>query len=175
MTDRPSACRLFLSWRNRFISEEGRDDAASEGGGSTPAKSDFRAPHHRSPYFFGQPCDPERPRRRHRGDRLACARRMLLPLPSNPYRYHEEKSQIAEELLRLAASVNGKPRRRRDVPSRIVVESQIVNGRRIQIQKRRPFAIFVGLSWLMGDSPFDETFPNNPPPHLFTPSFSQSG
>jgi hypothetical protein len=69
---------------------------------------------------------------------------MLPPLPSNPHRYHEEKSEIAEDLLKLAASVNGKPRRRRDVPSRIVIESQIVNGRRVQVQKRRLFAIFVG-------------------------------
>jgi hypothetical protein len=71
-------------------------------------------------------------------------RRMLPPLPSNPHRYHEEKSEIAEDLLKLAMEVSGKPRRRRDVPSRIVIESQMVNGRRVQVQKRRPFAIFVG-------------------------------
>ncbi|MGO8972048.1 MAG: hypothetical protein ACLQNV_00760 [Steroidobacteraceae bacterium] len=78
-------------------------------------------------------------------------RRMSPPLASNPNRYHEERSDIAHDLAELARRVW--PRSRRsgvevDVSDirrgRIVTTSQTVNGKRIVVQKRRSFAVYVG-------------------------------
>ena len=78
-------------------------------------------------------------------------RRMLPPLASNPHRYHEDKSEIANDLAQLARAIA--PRRvsrhlRVDLSTersgRTVVTSQIINGKRVQVQRRQPFSIHVG-------------------------------
>jgi hypothetical protein len=79
-------------------------------------------------------------------------RRMLPPSPSNLHRYHEDKSEIANDLAELARAIApGRSRRRRlDVAlsaersGRSITTSQVINGRHVQVQRRRPFAIHIG-------------------------------
>ena len=78
-------------------------------------------------------------------------RRMLPPLASNPHRYHEDKSEIANDLALLARAIV--PRRVRrglaieisaERSGRMVNSSQVINGRRVQVQRRQAFAIHSG-------------------------------
>ena len=79
-------------------------------------------------------------------------RRLSPPLASNPNRFDEERSEVAKDIADLARRVA--PRNRPatgaavDVSDirrgRILTTSQTINGRRIVVQKRRAFAVFVG-------------------------------
>jgi hypothetical protein len=79
-------------------------------------------------------------------------RRMSPPLASNPNRFHEERSEIAHDLADLARRIA--PRTKGDFShkvevsdsrrGRIIVATQTINGRRVMVQKRRAFAVFVG-------------------------------
>jgi hypothetical protein len=72
-------------------------------------------------------------------------------LASDPERFHIDRSEIAYDLAQLARIIT--PRRR---PSRVAVEvsaersgraiiaSQVINGKRVQVERRRPFAVFIG-------------------------------
>ena len=79
-------------------------------------------------------------------------RRISPPLASNPNRFHEERSDIAKDLADLARRVwpRGRPPSGVTVDvsdirrGRIITTGQVVNGRRIVVQKRRAFAVFVG-------------------------------
>ena len=79
-------------------------------------------------------------------------RRMSPPLAHYPERFHEERSDIAKDLAELARRVapRGRPTSGVTVDvsdirrGRIVTTNQTVNGRRLVVQKRRPFAVFVG-------------------------------
>ncbi len=70
----------------------------------------------------------------------------------NPDRFYEEQSEIANELAKLARRVAPRSRRvkavRVDISEerrgRIVVVTQTINGRRIEVQKRASFAVYVG-------------------------------
>jgi hypothetical protein len=76
---------------------------------------------------------------------------MPPPLASNPHRFLEDRSEIAHDIAQLARIIA--PRRR---PSRVTVEisaersgrsvntSQVINGKRVQVQRRRAFAIHIG-------------------------------
>ena len=78
-------------------------------------------------------------------------RRMSPPLARQPERFHEERSDIARDI---AVARRVAPRNRPasgvavDVSDirrgRIVTTDQTVNGRRIIVQKRRAFAVYVG-------------------------------
>ena len=79
-------------------------------------------------------------------------RRLSPPLASNPNRFHEERSEIAKDIAELARRVSPRDRPRSGVAvdvsdirrGRIITTGQTVNGRRIVVQKRRAFAVFVG-------------------------------
>ena len=79
-------------------------------------------------------------------------RRISPPLASNPNRFHEERSEIAKDIADLAREVSPRNRPRSGVTvdvsdirrGRIITTGQVVNGRRIVVQKRRPFAVYVG-------------------------------
>ena len=79
-------------------------------------------------------------------------RRMSPPLASNPNRFHEERSDIAKEIADFARRVSPRNRPASGVAvdvsdirrGRIVTTSQTVNGRRIVVQRRRAFAVYVG-------------------------------
>ncbi len=79
-------------------------------------------------------------------------RRMSPPLARQPERFHEERSDIAKNLADLARRLfpRGRPASGVTVDvsdirrGRIVTTSQTVNGRRIVVQKRRSFAVYVG-------------------------------
>ena len=74
------------------------------------------------------------------------------PLASNPHRFHEDRSEIAYDIAQLARVIA--PRRiRRGVSVEISAErggraintSQVINGKRVQVQRRRAFAIHIGF------------------------------
>jgi len=76
---------------------------------------------------------------------------MPPPLASNPHRFHEDRSEIAHDIAQLARIIA--PRRRSSRVSvevsdersgRVITASQVINGKRVQVQRRRPFAVFVG-------------------------------
>jgi hypothetical protein len=79
-------------------------------------------------------------------------RRMSPPLARNPHRFHEERSDIAHDLAELARRVTPRSRRAKAVEvdisegrrGRIVVATQTINGKRVMVQRRRAFAVFVG-------------------------------
>jgi len=87
-------------------------------------------------------------------DVLASRVRRLPPprRPGNPNRFHEERSDIAKDLADLARRVAPRNRPASGVAvdvsdirrGRIITTGQTVNGRRIMVQKRRPFAVYVG-------------------------------
>jgi hypothetical protein len=78
-------------------------------------------------------------------------RRMPPPRASNPHRFHDDRSEIAHDIAQLARIIA--PRRvRRSVAvevsaersGRAMIASQVINGKRVQVQRRRAFAIHVG-------------------------------
>ena len=78
-------------------------------------------------------------------------RRMPPPLASNPHRFHENRSEIAHDIARLARIIA--PRRvKRSVAVEVSAErsgrasntSRVINGKRVQVQRRRAFAIHSG-------------------------------
>jgi hypothetical protein len=78
-------------------------------------------------------------------------RRMLPPLASNPHRYHEDKSEIANDLVLLAGAIASRRGKRRlavdlsaERSGRVINSSQVINGRRVQVQRRQAFAIHHG-------------------------------
>jgi hypothetical protein len=79
-------------------------------------------------------------------------RRLSPPLASNPHCFHEERSDIANDLTDLARRVSPRNRPASGVTvdvsdirrGRVITTKQTVNGRRIVVQKRRPFAVYVG-------------------------------
>ncbi len=79
-------------------------------------------------------------------------RRMSPPLARYPDRFHEERSEIAHDLPEIARRVSPRNRPASGVTvdvsdirrGRIVTTSQTVNGKRIVVQKRRSFAVYVG-------------------------------
>jgi hypothetical protein len=86
-------------------------------------------------------------------DALASrVRRISPPLAGNPNRFHEERSDVAEAITHHARSLA--PRRARTEAvkvsvtegrlGRTVIGSQVINGRRVLVQKRQAFAISVG-------------------------------
>ena len=85
-------------------------------------------------------------------DVLASRVRGAPPLPSNPERFHEERSDIAHDIAELARRVAPRTRRATAIGfdisegrrGRIVATVQTINGRRVMVQKRRAFAVFVG-------------------------------
>jgi len=79
-------------------------------------------------------------------------RRMSPPLARYPERLHEERSDIADDLVKLARRVSPRNQPASGVTvdvsdirrGRIITTNQTVNGRRIVVQKHRAFAVFVG-------------------------------
>jgi hypothetical protein len=79
-------------------------------------------------------------------------RRMSPPLARNPERFHEERSDIAHDLAELARRVAPRSRRAEAVDvdisegrrGRIIVASQTIKGKRVVVQRRRAFAVYVG-------------------------------
>jgi hypothetical protein len=77
---------------------------------------------------------------------------MSPPLARHPERFHEERSDLAKDIADLARRVapRGRPPLGVTVDvsdirrGRIISTSHTVNGRRIVVQKRRAFAVFVG-------------------------------
>jgi hypothetical protein len=79
-------------------------------------------------------------------------RRISPPLAGDPHRFHEERSDVAEAISDLARSLA--PRRARTGAikvsvtegrlGRTIIGSQVINGRRVMVQKRQAFAISVG-------------------------------
>jgi hypothetical protein len=79
-------------------------------------------------------------------------RRISPPLASNPNRFHEERSDVAQAITELARSLA--PRRAQVAAikvavtesrlGRTVIGCQVINGRRVMVQKRQAFAISVG-------------------------------
>ena len=77
-------------------------------------------------------------------------RRLLPPSASNPHRFHEDISELAHEIAQMAKAVAPGRRSSRisvrmsdERSGRVINDSQVINGRRIQVQRRKPFAIFV--------------------------------
>jgi hypothetical protein len=70
----------------------------------------------------------------------------------NPHRFHEERSDIAHDLAELARRVAPRSRRAKAVEvdisegrrGRIVVATQTINGKRVMVQSRKAFAVYVG-------------------------------
>ena len=81
-------------------------------------------------------------------------RRISPPLAGDPNRFHEERSDIAQAIAELARSIAPRQPRAQSQAikvsvtegrlGRTVVGSQIINGRRVLVQKRQAFAISVG-------------------------------
>jgi hypothetical protein len=79
-------------------------------------------------------------------------RRMSPPLPSNPHRFHEERSDIAHDIVELARRIAPRSKRATSIEvdisegrrGRIVVATQTINGKRVVVQRRRAFAVYVG-------------------------------
>ena len=77
---------------------------------------------------------------------------MSPPLARHPERFHEERSDIAKDLADLAhriCHVIGRHQESLSTSATFAAAAssptdQTVNGRRIVVQKRRPFAVFVG-------------------------------
>jgi hypothetical protein len=72
-------------------------------------------------------------------------------LASNPHRFHEDRSEITHDIAQLARAIA--PRRvRRGLAVDISAErsgctintSEVINGKRVQVQRRRAFAIHIG-------------------------------
>ena len=77
-------------------------------------------------------------------------RRMPPPLASNPHRFHENRSEIAHDMARLARIIAPRCVRRSvavevsaERSGRAITASQVINGKRVQVQRRRPFAVFI--------------------------------
>lgn len=70
----------------------------------------------------------------------------------NPNRFHEERSELAADIAKLARQLVPRRLDQRDIEvqlseerrGRIITTGQVINGKRLVIQKRRPFAIHVG-------------------------------
>jgi hypothetical protein len=88
---------------------------------------------------------------------VLASRVRRLPPPmraGNPDRFYEERSEIAHDLARLARRIA--PRTGRSTPVEVKLSEgrrgrvsvvngfQIINGRRIVVQKRRSVAVYVG-------------------------------
>jgi hypothetical protein len=79
-------------------------------------------------------------------------RRMSPPLARYPERFHEERSEIAHDIAGLARRVAPRTRRATSIAvdisegrrGRIVVAAQTINGKRVMVQRRRAFAVYVG-------------------------------
>jgi hypothetical protein len=78
-------------------------------------------------------------------------RRMFPPLASNPHRYHEDKSELANDLTLLARAITSRRGKRRlaveisaERSGRVVNSTQVINGKRVQVQRRQAFAIHHG-------------------------------
>jgi hypothetical protein len=76
---------------------------------------------------------------------------MPPPLAPNPHRFHEDHSEIAHDIAQLARIIA--PRRVRpsvavevsaERSGRAIIASQVINGKRVQVQHRRAFAIHIG-------------------------------
>ncbi|MGO9330558.1 MAG: hypothetical protein ACLQJ0_20930 [Steroidobacteraceae bacterium] len=75
---------------------------------------------------------------------------MSPPLARQPERFHEERSDIAKDIADLARRVSPRGRPTSGVMvdvsdirrGRIITTGQVVNGRRIAVQKRRAFAVY---------------------------------
>jgi len=77
---------------------------------------------------------------------------MAPPLTSNPHRFHEDRSEIAQDLVEPAGALC--PRRQHtralkvevsaERAGRTIIASQVINGKRVQVERRRPFAVFIG-------------------------------
>jgi hypothetical protein len=77
---------------------------------------------------------------------------MSPPLARHPERFHEERSEIANDLAELARRVAPRSRRTTAIGvdisegrrGRIVAAAQTINGKRVMVQRRRAFAVYVG-------------------------------
>jgi hypothetical protein len=96
--------------------------------------------------------DPRGRRRRAQRARFARAPCRCPYAPATLTRFYEEQSEIASELAKLARRVALRTGRPTPVGvsisegrrGRLVASSLIVNGRRIVVQKRHSFAVYVG-------------------------------
>jgi hypothetical protein len=75
-------------------------------------------------------------------------RRISSPLARHPERFHQDRSDIAKAICDLARRVSPLSRPTPAISvdlerGRIVTASRTIKGRRIVVQRRRPFAIFV--------------------------------
>jgi hypothetical protein len=86
-----------------------------------------------------------------------------LPGASDPNRFHEERSELAADIVKLARRLAPRRLDQRDIEvelseerrGRIVTTGQVINGKRLVIQKRKPFSIHVG------EQPANKPLPNN--------------
>ena len=69
----------------------------------------------------------------------------------DPRRFHEDLSELAREIAQMAKAVAPGRRSSRigvhlsvERSGRVINDSQVINGKRVQVQRRRPFAVFVG-------------------------------
>jgi hypothetical protein len=72
-------------------------------------------------------------------------------LASNPHRFYEDRSEIAHDIAQLARAIAPRRAERRlavevsaERSGRSVTTSQAINGKRVQVQRRRAFAIHIG-------------------------------
>ena len=68
-----------------------------------------------------------------------------------PASLHEDRSEIAHEVAQMAKAIAPGRRSSRisvrvsdERSGRVITTDQVVNGKRIQVQRRKPFAIFAG-------------------------------
>lgn len=78
-------------------------------------------------------------------------RRLLPPSASNPHRFHEDISELAHGIAQMAKAIAPGRRSSRisvlvsdERSGRVINGSQVINGKRVEVQRRRPFAIHVG-------------------------------
>jgi hypothetical protein len=79
-------------------------------------------------------------------------RRISPPLARYPERFHEERSDLAKDIADLARRVAPRSRRAKDVEvdisegrrGRIVIATETINGKRVMVQRRKTFAVYVG-------------------------------
>jgi len=79
-------------------------------------------------------------------------RRMSPPLPSDPERFHAQRSAIAHDLAELARRIAPRARRTSELEVEVserrrgqivAATTQAINGRRVTVQQRHAFAVYV--------------------------------
>ena len=127
--------------------KEGRAHPTWDDLGGSPTPGTPRREHCRQPRPTVKPVDvaaePRCPPRASGG----CLRRWRR----TRHRFHENRSEIAHDIARLARIIASR-RVRRSVAvevsaersGRAITANQVIDGKRVEVQRRRPFAVFIG-------------------------------